>query len=125
MACAHAKLTRPHRSKYLFRFAGQVGAVSCNMKSRNACIGDTLHLRRCSVEPLERFEAPKPMVFAGVYPMDQSQFASLQAAIDKLALNDSAVDITMESRYYRFTLLSNCSLSYVSFCDVRESLDSP
>lgn len=69
------------------------------MKSKDACIGDTLHLRQCSVDPLERFKPPKPMVFAGVYPMDQSQFTSLQAAIDKLALNDSAVAITMESRY--------------------------
>ena len=68
------------------------------MKSKEAHIGDTLHLRHQSVDSLERFNPPKPMVFAGVYPMDQSQFSSLQAAIDKLALNDSAVNATLESR---------------------------
>ncbi|XP_014470228.1 PREDICTED: translation factor GUF1 homolog, mitochondrial [Dinoponera quadriceps] len=90
-------LLRPEAENVKTIFAGQVGAVSCNMKSRDLCIGDTLYLKQCSVEPLEQFKPPKPMVFAGVYPMDQSQFASLQAAIDKLALNDSAVAITMES----------------------------
>lgn len=69
------------------------------MKSKETYIGDTLHLRYQSVDSLERFKLPKPMVFAGVYPMDQSQFVSLQAAIDKLILNDSAVSVTLESRY--------------------------
>jgi len=68
------------------------------MKSKEAYIGDTLHLRHQPVDSLERFKPPKPMVFAGVYPMDQSQFVSLQTAIDKLALNDSAVNATLESR---------------------------
>lgn len=68
------------------------------MKSKEAHIGDTLHLRHQSVDSLEGFKPSKPMVFAGVYPMDQSQLSSLQAAIDKLALNDSAVNATLESR---------------------------
>lgn len=72
------------------------------MKSKEALIGDTLHLKHDTVEPLERFKPPKPMVFAGIYPMDQSQFSSLQAAIDRLALNDSAVTITLDSRYTHF-----------------------
>ncbi|XP_032665892.1 translation factor GUF1 homolog, mitochondrial isoform X2 [Odontomachus brunneus] len=88
---------RPHAENIKTIYAGQVGAISCNMKSQDSCIGDTLHLRQCFVDPLERFKPPKPMVFAGIYPMDQSQFTSLQAAIDKLALNDSAVAVTMES----------------------------
>lgn len=68
------------------------------MKSKEAHIGDTLHLRNQPVDLLEGFKPPKPMVFAGVYPIDQSQFISLQAAIDKLALNDSAVNAVLESR---------------------------
>lgn len=68
------------------------------MKSKEAHIGDTVHLRHQPVDSLEGFKPPKPMVFAGVYPMDQSQFASLQAAIDKLTLNDSAVKAVLESR---------------------------
>ncbi|EFN80045.1 GTP-binding protein GUF1-like protein, partial [Harpegnathos saltator] len=88
---------RPHVEDIRTIFAGQVGIVSCNMKSKVACIGDTLHLKQHTVDPLERFDPPKPMVFAGVYPTDQSQFTSLQTAIDKLALNDSAVAIAIES----------------------------
>lgn len=72
------------------------------MKSRDSCIGDTVHLKQCSVDPLEKLKPPKPMVFAGIYPMDQSQFTSLQTSISKLALNDSAVAVTMESRYNLF-----------------------
>ncbi|XP_011865158.1 PREDICTED: translation factor GUF1 homolog, mitochondrial [Vollenhovia emeryi] len=90
-------LLRPHAENVKTIFAGQVGAISCNMKSKEAHIGDTLHLRNQPVESLEGFKPPKPMVFAGVYPMDQSQFASLQAAIDRLTLNDSAVTATLES----------------------------
>ncbi|XP_025271361.1 translation factor GUF1 homolog, mitochondrial [Camponotus floridanus] len=90
-------LLRPHAENVKTIFAGQVGAISCNMKSKETHIGDTLHLRNQYVDPLERFKPPKPMVFAGVYPMDQSQFVSLQTAIDKLTLNDSAVTVTLES----------------------------
>ncbi|KAM0726430.1 Translation factor GUF1-like protein, mitochondrial [Formica fusca] len=90
-------LLRPYAENVKTIFAGQVGAIACNMKSKEAHIGDTLHLRHQSVESLEGFKPPKPMVFAGVYPMDQSQFVSLQAAIDKLTLNDSAVTVTLES----------------------------
>jgi translation elongation factor EF-4 len=69
------------------------------MKSKEAHIGDTLHLRHQPVDSLEKFKPPKPMVFAGIYPMDQSQYLSLQAAIDKLTLNDNAVTVALESRY--------------------------
>ena len=66
--------------------------------SSEAHIGDTLHSKNKSVEPLPGFKLAKPMVFAGVYPTDQSQFLSLQTAIEKLTLNDNAVSVTKESR---------------------------
>lgn len=82
------------------RYAGQVGCITCNMRtSAEAHIGDTLHLKSTPVEPLPGFKIAKSMVYAGVYPMDQSQFLSLQAAIEKLVLNDNAVTVTKESRY--------------------------
>ncbi|KAL6268411.1 hypothetical protein P5V15_001546 [Pogonomyrmex californicus] len=90
-------LLRPHAENVKTIFAGQVGAISCNMKSKEAHIGDTLHLRNQPVDSLERFKPLKSMVFAGVYPMDQSQFDSLQKAIDKLTLNDSSVNAVLES----------------------------
>ncbi|XP_043268719.1 translation factor GUF1 homolog, mitochondrial isoform X2 [Venturia canescens] len=79
-------------------YAGQVGCLACNMRSSaEAHIGDTLHLKSIPVEPFTKFEPAKPMVFAGVYPMDQSQHVALRGAIEKLILNDSAVTACMES----------------------------
>lgn len=71
------------------------------MRSSNeAYIGDTVYKSNTIVEPLESFSVPKPMVFAGVYPFDQSQHVSLRSAIEKLTLNDSAVSVSIDSRYY-------------------------
>lgn len=65
--------------------------------SKEAFIGDTLHLKNETVQPLVGFSPPKPMVFAGVYPMDQSQHMPLKNAIERLVLNDSAVSVSIES----------------------------
>lgn len=78
--------------------AGQVGLISCNMRqSKEAVIGDTLHLKNKIVEPMTGFKPQQPMVFAGVYPSDQSQHVALRSAIDKLCLTDSAVTVTIDS----------------------------
>lgn len=78
--------------------AGQVGLVGCNMRqSREAIIGDTWHLRGAPVEPMSGFKPQQPMVFAGVYPVDQSQHVALRSAIDKLCLTDSAVTLQPDS----------------------------
>ncbi|XP_043262182.1 translation factor GUF1 homolog, mitochondrial isoform X1 [Colletes gigas] len=91
-------LLRPSEEIVNKLFAGQIGCVSCNMKSsKEALIGDTLHLQKCSVEPLLRIKSPKPMVFSGVYPLDQSQFGTMRTAIEKLTLNDSGVSIASDS----------------------------
>lgn len=71
--------------------------------SKEACIGDTLHKTNEVIQPLPGFKPAKPMVFAGVYPFDQSQHVSLRNAIEKLTLNDSAVTVAVDSRY-----LKNC-----------------
>lgn len=78
--------------------AGQVGLIGCSMRnSKEAIIGDTIHLKNKTVEPLTGFKPQQPMVFAGVYPSDQSQHVSLRAAIDKLILTDSAVTLAVDS----------------------------
>lgn len=78
--------------------AGQVGLVGCNMRqSREAIIGDTIHLKGFPVEPMSGFKPQQPMVFAGIYPIDQSQHVALRSAIDKLCLTDSAVTIQADS----------------------------
>lgn len=78
--------------------AGQVGVITCSMKNASeAQVGDTLHHKGVSVEPLPRLPPAKPMVFAGLFPIDQSQFADLRSAIEKLCLNDPAVSVDNES----------------------------
>lgn len=79
--------------------AGQIGLLGCNMRSsKEAHIGDTFHKTNIVVEPLVGFQPTKPMVFAGVFPFDQSQHVNLRGAIEKLALNDSAVTVEVDSR---------------------------
>ncbi|KAL2711731.1 hypothetical protein V1478_018752 [Vespula squamosa] len=91
-------LLRPEEEPVKTLFAGEVGSIKCNMRSsKEAHIGDTLYKKGQPVESLGGFTAIKPMVFSGVYPMDQSHFLTLQSAIDKLILNDSAVEIVPNS----------------------------
>lgn len=66
--------------------------------SKEAHIGDTIYHVGIEIKALPGFSPSRPMVFAGVYPMDQSQHVALRSAIDKLVLNDSAVTIDVESR---------------------------
>eukprot|EP00002_Diphylleia_rotans_P029622 TRINITY_DN6042_c0_g1_i2.p1 TRINITY_DN6042_c0_g1~~TRINITY_DN6042_c0_g1_i2.p1 ORF type:complete len:700 (-),score=142.62 TRINITY_DN6042_c0_g1_i2:45-2144(-) len=79
-------------------YAGQVGYLVCGMKkSVEAKIGDTFKTPNSSVVPLPGFKNPKPMVFSGIYPVESDEFEKLQAAIEKLTLNDSSVTMQKES----------------------------
>jgi GTP-binding protein LepA len=72
--------------------AGEVGFMIANIKRvQDTKIGDTItdHDRPAS-EPLPGFEEIKPMVFAGLYPVDASDYEALRDALDKLRLNDSS-----------------------------------
>ncbi|XP_068134630.1 translation factor GUF1, mitochondrial isoform X2 [Hyperolius riggenbachi] len=64
---------------------------------QEAQIGDTLYLYKQPVEPLPGFKAAKPMVFAGMFPVDQSEYNNLKSALEKLTLNDSSVSVTRDS----------------------------
>ncbi|XP_051895673.1 translation factor GUF1, mitochondrial isoform X2 [Pristis pectinata] len=78
--------------------AGQVGYMVAGMKEvKEAQIGDTLHLQKQPVEPLAGFKPAKPMVFAGMYPTDQSEYTNLRKAVEKLTLNDSSVTVHRDS----------------------------
>ncbi|XP_055466164.1 translation factor GUF1, mitochondrial isoform X3 [Psammomys obesus] len=79
-------------------YAGQVGFLIAGMKDvTEAQIGDTLFLHNHPVEPLPGFKSAKPMVFAGMYPIDQSEYNNLKSAIEKLTLNDSSVTVHRDS----------------------------
>jgi GTP-binding protein LepA len=72
--------------------AGEVGFVIAGMKKvSEVAIGDTLtDDRRPAAAPLPGFKEIKPMVFAGLYPVDSDQYAELREALEKLRLNDSS-----------------------------------
>jgi len=75
-------------------YPGQVGYLITGMKTiREARIGDTIHLAKKPVTPFPGFKPAKPMVFAGIYPVDSEDFEPLQHAIEKLTLNDASVTI--------------------------------
>jgi GTP-binding protein LepA len=72
--------------------AGEVGFVIAGIKKvSDVAIGDTLaDGRNPPKEPLPGFKEVKPMVFAGLYPVDADQYAELRDALEKLRLNDSS-----------------------------------
>lgn len=79
-------------------FIGQVGYLILGMKNvKEALIGDTLFLKNHPVEPLPGFKEPKPMVFAGLFPVENSEFEHLRDALEKLTLNDPSVITERES----------------------------
>ncbi len=79
--------------------AGEVGFLFANIKTvADAQIGDTImEDSRRAVEPLPGFQEIKPMVFAGLYPVESHEHGLLREALEKLRLNDSALSFEAES----------------------------
>src|SRR5678810_125182 len=71
---------------------GEVGFVVANIKVvADAKIGDTItETPRPTTEPFPGFKELKPMVFAGLYPVESHQYAELREALEKLRLNDAS-----------------------------------
>ncbi|MEX0940590.1 MAG: translation elongation factor 4 [Candidatus Babeliales bacterium] len=79
-------------------YAGQVGYVIAGMKTvKEARVGDTMFHTKQPVKPFPGFKPAKPMVFAGIYPVDNSEFEMLRTAIEKLTLNDASVTVEKKS----------------------------
>jgi GTP-binding protein LepA len=78
--------------------AGEVGFLICGIKDiRDVKVGDTVTTSKLpALEPLPGFQRMKPMVFAGIYPVDATEFDNLKDALDKLALNDSSLAFEKE-----------------------------
>ncbi len=75
-------------------YAGQVGYIITGMKTiKEARVGDTLSHPKTNITPFPGFKPAKPMVFAGIYPVDSTEFELLADAIEKLTLNDASVSI--------------------------------
>jgi GTP-binding protein LepA len=78
---------------------GEVGFVVANIKVvADAKIGDTVtETNRQTTEPFPGFKELKPMVFAGLYPVESHQYAELREALEKLRLNDASFFYEPES----------------------------
>jgi len=78
---------------------GEVGYLVANIKnSHDIRVGDTItHRQHPAPEPLPGFRMVAPVVFAGIYPIDTSDFEALRDALVKLQLNDSALFVEQES----------------------------
>ena len=79
--------------------AGNVGYIISGIKtSTEVKVGDTItHVARPCAEAIAGFEEAKPMVFAGVYPIEAEDYEDLRASLEKLQLNDAALTFQPES----------------------------
>lgn len=80
-------------------YAGDVGYIISGIKdAREVKVGDTItHLVGGTNESIQGFENVKPMVFAGIYPVENEDFEELRSAMEKLQLNDASLTFEPES----------------------------
>ncbi len=73
--------------------AGNVGYIISGIKvAKEVKVGDTItHVERPTQRQVKGFEDVKPMVFAGIYPVETSEFEELRASMEKLQLNDASL----------------------------------
>ena len=78
---------------------GDVGYIISGIKtSSEVKVGDTItHVERPCATAIEGFEEVKPMVFAGIYPIDSEDYEDLRTSIEKLQLNDASLTFEPES----------------------------
>ena len=79
--------------------AGNVGYIISGIKtSKEVKVGDTItHVAKPCDKAIEGFEELKPMVFAGVYPIETEDYENLRASLEKLQLNDASLTFQPES----------------------------
>jgi len=78
---------------------GEVGYIISGIKeAKEVKVGDTItHVMRPCDKAIEGFQEVKPMVFAGVYPIDPTDYENLRASLEKLQLNDASLSFQPES----------------------------
>ena len=78
---------------------GDVGYLITGIKdAKEVKVGDTITLAESSIsKPIEGFEDVKPMVFAGIYPVDSDDYEALRSSMEKLQLNDASLVFYPES----------------------------
>lgn len=78
---------------------GDVGYITAGIKNiQNTRVGDTItHAKNPTAEPLEGYRQLNPMVFAGLYPVDSSDYNDLREALERLQLNDASLQFEAET----------------------------
>lgn len=78
---------------------GEVGYIISGIKdAKEVKVGDTItHVARPCAQAISGFQEVKPMVFAGVYPIDPNDYENLRASLEKLQLNDASLSFLPES----------------------------
>ena len=78
---------------------GEVGYIISGIKNaKEVKVGDTItHIERPCQKAIEGFQEVKPMVFAGVYPIDPADYENLRASLEKLQLNDASLTFVPET----------------------------
>lgn len=73
--------------------SGEVGYIATGLKTVKECrVGDTITLTGApAAEPLPGYRHPKPMVYAGIYPVEGEDYEALKEALEKLQLNDASL----------------------------------
>ena len=78
--------------------AGDVGYIATGLKTVSECrVGDTITVAdKPAGKPLPGYQHPKPMVFAGIYPVENDDFTDLKESLEKLQLNDASLEFVPE-----------------------------
>ncbi len=88
----------PHRVPVKELKTGDVGYMGCSIKEITRFVGDTItHVENGASEPLAGYKEALPMVFSGLYPVDNDQYQDLKEALEKLKLNDSSITFEPET----------------------------
>ena len=92
-------VSSPHPVKKDILIAGDVGYLTANIKSvRETRVGDTItSVAHPTAEPLPGYRQIPPMVYSGMYPVDNSKYDDLKEALQKLQLNDAALEFEPET----------------------------
>jgi len=89
---------KPNQVKVDSLGPGEVGYLAASIKDVATLVGDTItSAEHPAPEPLPGYRPAKPMVFAGIYPVDNEQYPELREALEKLRLNDSSLFFEPES----------------------------
>jgi GTP-binding protein LepA len=89
---------RPVRENRGFLQSGEVGYVAASIKEMGSYVGDTITLaNKPAKEALPGYKKAVPMVFCGLYPVDNDDYENLKDSLEKLKLNDSSITFEPET----------------------------